>query len=549
VTDIITFDNYTEMMISGGTTTTTKYYSIDGQRVALRTGGILSYLLVDALGSNTIALDSTGNTQAVQLFAPYGTARYSQGTMPTTYNFTSQRLDSQTGLLYYGFRYYDPLSGRFTRADTVETNAAGRDPYAYVKGNPETKIDPSGHSGGPVGHVDPYDALVEIWYISIELMAGNAAYGEERFGLGGHSIENAMVPTLSGTGRGGTITEADLQRWLKQLASLLQRGGNVGHVGIPDIINKSLHLIYDVKTGDTQGDPLGRSDFPSRTTQVAGWAQVRWYTTLANQSTDSFWNDGYVWNPGDLDHDQPLARALQRCGGACSIPIGNNLFLIITYGGPGLLIYRVVSGGTRVRIPDWQSRYSYWLPWLLGVGLAVAIASSGLGGSGRFAPPLLAPAGGGCSFMVNTLVGTPAGEKAIGRLVVGDLVLAYNPLTHNIETQPVVHVWVHVDNDLVDVVIMPIDQMHRATKQGGIRDLIHTTSTHPFLTEEEGFMPVGQLRIAMHVVQANGDVGVVTVIWAVPGSMIMYNLEVANDHTFTVGNDKWIVHNACRPII
>jgi RHS repeat-associated protein len=32
--------------------------------------------------------------------------------------FTGQRLDSQAGLLYYGFRYYDLLSRRFTRADT-----------------------------------------------------------------------------------------------------------------------------------------------------------------------------------------------------------------------------------------------------------------------------------------------------------------------------------------------------------------------------------------------------------------------------------------------
>jgi RHS repeat-associated protein len=65
--------------------------------------------------------------------------------MPTTYNFTGQRLDNQTGLLYYNFRYYDPLSGRFARADTQQNNANGMDPYAYVAGNPETKNDPTGH--------------------------------------------------------------------------------------------------------------------------------------------------------------------------------------------------------------------------------------------------------------------------------------------------------------------------------------------------------------------------------------------------------------------
>src|SRR6266702_7950098 len=145
VTDAITFDGYSETVLTGGTITPTKYYNINGQRVAMRTNSTLSYLLSDVLGSSTIALTSSGSTQAVQLFAPYGSIRYSQGTMPTTYNFTGQRLDSQTGLLYYGFRYYDPVSGRFVRADTTQTNAGGMDPYAYVGNNPEGRTDPTGH--------------------------------------------------------------------------------------------------------------------------------------------------------------------------------------------------------------------------------------------------------------------------------------------------------------------------------------------------------------------------------------------------------------------
>jgi len=86
-----------------------------------------------------------GTTQAAQFFAPYGAVRHSSGTMPTTYNFTGQRLDSETGLLYYNFRYYDPVSGRFVRADTAQNNAGGMDPYAYVGDSPENKADPTGH--------------------------------------------------------------------------------------------------------------------------------------------------------------------------------------------------------------------------------------------------------------------------------------------------------------------------------------------------------------------------------------------------------------------
>jgi RHS repeat-associated protein len=110
-----------------------------------KTTGILSYLLNDDLGGTSLVLTSGGGVQAVQLYAPYGAVRYSQGTVPTTYNYTGQRLDSETGLLYYGFRYYDPVVGQFVRADSVESNAGGMDGYGYVGSNPESKTDPTGH--------------------------------------------------------------------------------------------------------------------------------------------------------------------------------------------------------------------------------------------------------------------------------------------------------------------------------------------------------------------------------------------------------------------
>ena len=37
------------------------------------------------------------------------------------------------------------MSGVFLAADTVQGNLQGTSPYAYVKGNPETVSDPSGH--------------------------------------------------------------------------------------------------------------------------------------------------------------------------------------------------------------------------------------------------------------------------------------------------------------------------------------------------------------------------------------------------------------------
>jgi RHS repeat-associated protein len=131
-----------QVATTGGTTTTTTYYYAGGQRIALAVNGTLSYLASDLLGSATVALDGSGTPTASQLYAPYGSTRYSNGTMPTDYGFTGQRADAASGLDYYGARYYDPTLGQFTSADTVMD---GLNRYSYVGGNPISYIDPSGH--------------------------------------------------------------------------------------------------------------------------------------------------------------------------------------------------------------------------------------------------------------------------------------------------------------------------------------------------------------------------------------------------------------------
>ncbi|HKS69502.1 MAG TPA: RHS repeat-associated core domain-containing protein, partial [Ktedonobacterales bacterium] len=123
------------------TTTTTAYY---GGGLAESVNGTLSYLLSDpVLGSASASVNLSGQVVATQLYAPYGAVRYASGILPTDYGFTHQRVDATSGLDDYGARWYDPLAGQFTSADT--TLAGGLNRYAYVAGNPETRTDPSGH--------------------------------------------------------------------------------------------------------------------------------------------------------------------------------------------------------------------------------------------------------------------------------------------------------------------------------------------------------------------------------------------------------------------
>src|ERR1019366_3777127 len=181
---------------AAGVTTVTNYYSVSGQRVAMRKGAILSYLVPDFLGSDSIALNADGSVQAVQLFAPYGSVRYSDQVMPTDYSFAGQRLDQRSGLLYDNARYYDPVSGRFTRADTVQTNTTGMDPYAYVGDSPETKTDPTGNHPVCIEEGDCNDG-------SGGGGGGNSSGGNGGGGSGSSSSTQSDQTTNSSNGNSG----------------------------------------------------------------------------------------------------------------------------------------------------------------------------------------------------------------------------------------------------------------------------------------------------------------------------------------------------------
>ena len=152
------------------------------------------------------------------------------------------------------------------------------------------------------------------------------------------------------------------------------------------------------------------------------------------------------------------------------------------------------------------------------------------------------------SFTPSTKVATSEGERAIGSLHAGEKVWAYNSRTHKMEWEPIVHVWINHDDDLVDVTITSTLRSQHGKPAHATNEVIHTNKKHPFLTLEQGFVPVSQLGVGMHVVNAEGGIGTVTRLKTVPGIMTMYNLEVAQDHTYAVGKGNWIVHNCSVPM-
>lgn len=136
------------------------------------------YYLLDHLGSTDFTMHSDGRPVEQMLYRPYGTelslgdsalglqflakAKEMQSILPkerTHHRFTGQYLDDDSGLYYYGSRYYDPLLGRFVSADPMymeDPSHCVESPlecnlYGYVRNNPMKFVDPTGtHIAAPM---------------------------------------------------------------------------------------------------------------------------------------------------------------------------------------------------------------------------------------------------------------------------------------------------------------------------------------------------------------------------------------------------------------
>ena len=124
----------------------TSYYYLGDRLVLLKDCTKLRFVHQDHLSGTAVITDTDGEEVGSIKYYPYGETRNTSGTLETDKKFTGQRLDD-TGLYYYGARFYDPTIGRFISADTLvpsPMNPQAFNRYSYCLNNPLKYIDPSG---------------------------------------------------------------------------------------------------------------------------------------------------------------------------------------------------------------------------------------------------------------------------------------------------------------------------------------------------------------------------------------------------------------------
>jgi RHS repeat-associated protein len=160
---------------NGGTQTTTYYiYDALGRLAAeyseqAVTNNGVSWIFADMLGSTRAIISESGSVTECYDYLPFGRILSSadngrgschpsnpdnnvDGSIPQ--KFTGKERDAETGLDYFGARYYSGPQGRWTSPDRPFADQRAEDPqswnlYSYVVNNPLNMVDPDGLTGIP----------------------------------------------------------------------------------------------------------------------------------------------------------------------------------------------------------------------------------------------------------------------------------------------------------------------------------------------------------------------------------------------------------------
>ena len=96
----------------------------------------------DAQGNVTGLIDTSGNLDAAYEYDPFGKLIRYAGTRTTSMSllYGTKYLDMETGLIYYGYRYYNPRQGRFINRDPIGEEG-GLNLYGFVGNSPTNWVD------------------------------------------------------------------------------------------------------------------------------------------------------------------------------------------------------------------------------------------------------------------------------------------------------------------------------------------------------------------------------------------------------------------------
>lgn len=158
-------------------------------------------LIADHLGSVRLVANAATGVVAQRLdYDEFGKVINDTNPNFQPFGFAGGLYDSQTALVRYGARDYDPATGRWTAQESLGFAGGDTNLYAYVLNNPINLIDPNGLQAATTG---PPIVNVNVGASGISVTAGPVTVSAGKGGVG---------VGMSGTSLVGGVNPADLLR-------------------------------------------------------------------------------------------------------------------------------------------------------------------------------------------------------------------------------------------------------------------------------------------------------------------------------------------------
>lgn len=135
-------------------------------------------------------------------------------------------------------------------------------------------------------------------------------------------------------------------------------------------------------------------------------------------------------------------------------------------------------------------------------------------------------------FIAGTMILTVSGYTVIENIKAGDKVISTDPKTIEVAEKKVLETYVR-----------QVDRLVYLTING---EEIVTTVDHPFYVKDCGFVNACDLQVGNKVINVSGDALIIenTITRFVKKLVTVYNFQVEDFHTYHVGNNSVLVHNA-----
>ena len=130
----------------------------------------MRYQHYNHLGSACLELDGNGAIISYEEYHPFGTTSYRAGASQTEverkrYKYVGKERDEETGLYYYGARYYAAWLCRFVSVDPLQFKYPELTPFQYASNRPISRIDLDGLEAA-----EPIKNVGDPGYVSLQTL-------------------------------------------------------------------------------------------------------------------------------------------------------------------------------------------------------------------------------------------------------------------------------------------------------------------------------------------------------------------------------------------